>query len=177
MSPVIESCQGPLRPIGILLFVAVLFPATQLIADEIIKKDGLVADSSKINKDVQDGPEDTVLLMAPFVVSANTIWHFTDIEIGTDIGKGLLISKRYPGAKVPVLNPMTDRVRNYGALMLRDDERLRKLTQFEDLIGNIDAVGEHAASGSLQVEIEKAFIRPDDWSTEALDKSINNYRR
>ena len=117
------------------------------------------------------------MVMELLVVKPYEIQHFNNIEILTKGGLRALMKKRYHGATVSGSDPLTKSVRNFGALMLHDDERLESLANLEDVVKCMKTIGEYPASESLQKEVDRACTRPHDYQTEACDKNVNRYRR
>jgi len=72
---------------------------------------------------------------------------------------------------------MNGSVPNYAALMYRDDLRLKHMAEFDRVLDAIAIGGDLAGAKALKAEIQEIFVRPHDWRTEGMDKSVNSWRR
>lgn len=116
-----------------------------------------------------------IVLLDPVTVRDDRPLSATPWEMLSDKGRADYLKKKYPGATPPG-DALSDRVPNYGLLMFRDDKRLADLKSMNDLVDTASATGDLARQKYLKKEIQRVLIRPNDWQTESMDKSYNNYR-
>ena len=102
---------------------------------------------------------------------------FGEWQLLTKAGQTAFLSKRYPGARAPGSDPLTETVPNYAAVMMRDDARHEMIQKLEDVSVLYRLSRDPDGDERLKREIQRSFIRRSDWRTEGMDKSYNNGRR
>jgi hypothetical protein len=122
---------------------------------------------------------ETVTMLSKMVVTGSkpNVPKFSEWELLTKSGQSSYLKKRYTGATPSGDDPLTEKVPNYAAQMLRDDTRqetIKKLEEVSELYRlNRDSEGDQL----LRKEIQRSLMRRSDWRTEGMDKAYNNGRR
>ena len=122
------------------------------------------------------GPE-LAVLMDRVIVQGPKLPTFGELQLLTKEQRASLLNKRYPGAVVPMGDPLTETVPNYAATMLRDDQRLGKIKGLTDTAELYRLSGDFEGEKKIKLESQRSLIRHSDWRTEGMDRSYNNGRR
>lgn len=117
------------------------------------------------------------MLMERVIVQGPKLPTFGELQLLTKEQRASLLKKRYPGAVVPMGDPLTETVPNYAATMLRDDQRLEKIKGLTDTAELYRLSGDHEGEKKIKLESQRSLIRRSDWRTEGMDRSYNNGRR
>lgn len=122
---------------------------------------------------------ETVTMLAKVVVTGSkpNIPKFSDWELLAKSGQSSYLKKHYPGATPSGDDPLTEKVPNYAALMLRDDTRQETIRKLEEVSELYRLSRDSEGDDRLNKEVQRSFIRRSDWRTEGMDKSYNNGRR
>lgn len=117
------------------------------------------------------------IALPPFIVKESQLLNLSERELLTKAGMEALLRERYPGASFRGQDPEHSHVPNYAALMYRDDLRLRRMAEFEQLLDSLAKAADPAETKQLKGELQKTFLRGHDWQIEGMDKSVNHWRR
>ena len=117
------------------------------------------------------------VLMDKVIVQGPKLPTFGELQLLTKEQRAALLKKRYPGAVVPMGDPLTETVPNYAATMLRDDQRQEKLKGLTDTAELYRLGGDSEGAKKIKLETQRSLIRRSDWRTEGMDRSYNNGRR
>jgi len=120
-------------------------------------------------------PENIVFLDTMTVTDQRPL-AATDWDMLSDYGRADYLKKRYKGATVPGA-ALTEAAPNYAMLMHREEVRLRRLKELEDITMDSRLAKDPEGTKRLKMEIQGAQFRRNDPLTEAMDKSYNNNRR
>lgn len=84
--------------------------------------------------------------------------------------------RRHPGSLAPGQSLNDQRMSNYGALQMRDDQRqanVDRLTHFTNVLAQTER---KADAKAYKREWQQALIRNSDWRTEGMDRTVNGWR-
>jgi hypothetical protein len=117
------------------------------------------------------------VMMDKVIVQGPKLPTFGELQLLTEEQRASLLKKRYPGAVVPLGDPLTETVPNYAATMLRDDTRQENLRGLQSTAELYRLSGDAEGAKKIKLETQKFLIRRNDWRTEGMDRSYNNGRR
>lgn len=118
-----------------------------------------------------------VVQLPKMVVRAPRLPMFGERNLLSPDGFASLLRERYPGASLKGQDPEHSRIPNYAAMMYRDDNRLKQMNALDELADVLRRTGDLPGNKDLKAEIQRTFIRHEDWRTEGMDKSVNHWRR
>ena len=118
------------------------------------------------------------IAMPPFLVQGYRIPQLSEYDFLNKDGMETYLLKLYPGASNRGQEPTQNgRVPNYAVLMYEDDLRLRRMADFEQVVGAMAKTGDSIEAKKLKAMLEGIFLRKHDFRTEGMDKSVNHWRR
>jgi hypothetical protein len=123
------------------------------------------------------GEATSVVMMDPLIVTGPKLPTFREWQLLTKEQQAAFLKRRYPGAVVPLADPMSETVPNYAATMLRDDTRQENLRDLQSTAELYRLGGDAEGAKKIKLETQKSLIRRSDWRTEGMDRSYNNGRR
>lgn len=102
----------------------------------------------------------------------------TRSDVLTKAGLSDYFLKKYPGASRKGQDPTENaHTPNYALAMYRDDERLSRLDSLKHLETVLRVSGDGERAKALKSEREHTFIRRPTSLEEAMDRSVNLWRR
>ncbi len=117
-----------------------------------------------------------VVFLVPMIVTDQRLPAATDWDMLSDYGRADYLKQHYKGATVPGAE-LTESAPNYAMLMHREDVRLQRLKELDDITIDSRLAKDPEGTKKLKSEIQRAQFRRNDPLTEAMDKSYNNNRR
>jgi hypothetical protein len=117
-----------------------------------------------------------VVVLDPMIVTDERPLVAAEWDMLTNLGRADYLKKRYKGATVPG-DALTESTPNYATLMHREEVRLQRLKELDDITMDLRLAKDPAVTRKLKREIQRAQFRRSDSLTESMDKSHNNNRR
>ena len=120
---------------------------------------------------------DVPIILELVVVTEKKVPKMEEFQMLTKAGQTAYLQKLFPGAVVPLSDPLDESTPNYAVQMLRDNRRKESQRTWGETVATLRATGDEAGSNRLKEEVQRALTRSYDWRDERIDKSYNNGRR